>query len=181
MSTRTEPTGVVLDCVVFLQAVANDKGSAARILDLLDEGLITIYVSRATLAEARYVLYRQDLRALIRTLNDKAVDALFERLDRSAVMIKRVPTRFRFLRDPKDEPYINLALASGAEYLISRDRDLLDLMVWDREEGREFQRRFRFLKIVTPKNFSAFLMIPNKIPDQGRDPSGILDDAQHNR
>jgi predicted nucleic acid-binding protein len=70
MSRRTEPTGVVLDCVVFLQAVANDK-AAARIFDLLDEGRITIFVSRATLAEARYVLYRADLRARIQTLNDK--------------------------------------------------------------------------------------------------------------
>jgi hypothetical protein len=25
-------------------------------------------------------------------------------------------------------------------------------MKWEKEEGREFQKRFRFLKIVTPEN-----------------------------
>lgn len=42
-----------------------------------------------------------------------------------------------------------------ADYLVSRDNDLLDLMKWEKEEGREFQKRFRFLKIVTPENFLA--------------------------
>lgn len=34
-----------------------------------------------------------------------------------------------------------------------RDADLLDLMNWGQEEGRAFQQRFRFLKIVTPVEF----------------------------
>jgi len=48
---------------------------------------------------------------------------------------------------------LNLAIEVQADYLISRDRDLLDLMNWNQEAGREFQRRFRFLKIVTPEEF----------------------------
>ncbi|MEK6300763.1 MAG: hypothetical protein AABO41_08590 [Acidobacteriota bacterium] len=42
-----------------------------------------------------------------------------------------------------------------ADYLVSRDNDLLDLMKWEKEEGRRFQKRFRFLKIVTPEEFLA--------------------------
>ena len=42
-----------------------------------------------------------------------------------------------------------------ADYLVSRDNDLLDLMKWEKEDGREFQKRFRFLQIVTPENFLA--------------------------
>jgi predicted nucleic acid-binding protein len=38
-------------------------------------------------------------------------------------------------------------------YLISRDNDLLDLMKWNQEEGCEFQKRFRALRIVTPEGF----------------------------
>ncbi|HEX9001151.1 MAG TPA: hypothetical protein VGB07_14700 [Blastocatellia bacterium] len=48
---------------------------------------------------------------------------------------------------------MNLAIEVEADYLISRDPDLLDLMKWNREEGRAFQRRFRFQKIVTPVQF----------------------------
>jgi predicted nucleic acid-binding protein len=63
------------------------------------------------------------------------------------------PYPFTYLRDPKDEPYINLAIEVSAAYLISRDNDLLDLMKWNQEEGCEFQKRFRALRIVTPEGF----------------------------
>jgi predicted nucleic acid-binding protein len=49
--------------------------------------------------------------------------------------------------------FINLAIKVRADYLVSRDKDLLDLMDWSREAGRDFQKRFRFLKITTPEAF----------------------------
>ena len=42
-----------------------------------------------------------------------------------------------------------------ADYLVSRDNDLLDLMKWEKEAGRKFRQRFRFLKIVNPEIFLA--------------------------
>ena len=155
MSKPADPLGVVVDCMVFVQAAANVKSHAARILDLLDEGKITLYVSKLILAEARYVLNRSDVRASLRNLTDVAVEALFERLKQNTTLIKQVPQRFVYPRDPKDEPYINLAVEMQAHYLVSRDNDLLDLMKWEKEDGREFQKRFRFLQIVTPENFLA--------------------------
>ena len=140
---------------VFVQAAANEKGLGARILDLLDERKITLFVSKLILAEVRYVLGRPDVRASLRKLTDIAVEALFERLAERATLIRQVPKRFVYRRDPKDEPYINLAVAMKADYLVSRDNDLLDLMKWETEEGRKFQKRFRFLKIVTPEAFLA--------------------------
>jgi len=151
--SQPAPPGVVVDCMVFVQAAANLKGPAARILDLLDEGKIKLYVSKLILAEARYVLTRPDVRASLRNLTDIAVEALFERLSQRATLIRQVPKRFVYRRDPKDEPYINLAVATKADYLVSRDNDLLDLMKWEKEEARKFQKRFRFLKIVTPEVF----------------------------
>lgn len=144
MSPPAAPTGVVVDCMVFVQATANEKGPAARILDLLDEGTITLYVSKLILAEAHYVLNRPEVRARLRKLTNVAVEALFERLTQRAPLIRQVPKRFAYRRDPKDEPYINLAVAMKADYLVSRDNDLLDLMKWETEAGREFQQRFAF-------------------------------------
>ena len=94
MSKFADPPGVVVDCMVFVQAAANEKCPAARILDLLDEGKITLYVSKAILAEARYVLNRSDVRASLRKLTDVIVEALFERVEQSATLIKQVPKRF---------------------------------------------------------------------------------------
>jgi uncharacterized protein len=155
MSQPPPPAGVVVDCMVFVQAVANERGPAALILDLVDEGKITLYVSKLILSEARYVLSRPDVRVSLRNITDIAVEALFERLTQRATLIRQVPKRFVYQRDPKDEPYINLGVATKADYLVTRDNDLLDLMKWDTEEGREFQQRFRFLKIVTPEGFLA--------------------------
>jgi predicted nucleic acid-binding protein len=51
----------------------------------------------------------------------------------------------RYPRDPDDEPFINLALVSEARYLVSRDKDLLDLAG---DEG--FQGSYPGLKILDP-------------------------------
>src|SRR5205085_6261028 len=94
MSPAADLPGVVVDCMVFVQAAANEKSPAARILDLLDEGKIRLYVSKVILAEARYVLNRSDVRAKLHKLTDVAVEALIERLDQHATLIKQVPERF---------------------------------------------------------------------------------------
>ncbi len=43
-------------------------------------------------------------------------------------MLTGVPKAVALPRDPKDEPYLDLAIAAKAHYLVSRDLDLLDLM-----------------------------------------------------
>jgi predicted nucleic acid-binding protein len=49
-----------------------------------------------------------------------------------------VPKEFSYRRD-EDEPYINLAVAAGADFIVSRDRDLLDLMTGYTDECKEFR------------------------------------------
>lgn len=68
-------------------------------------------------------------------------------------LFRNVPKRFELPRDPGDEPYVNLAIEAGAQFLVTRDRDLLDLMEWDKEEGRYFRSRFPQLKILDPVSF----------------------------
>jgi predicted nucleic acid-binding protein len=67
-----------------------------------------------------------------------------------SIPISNVPEEFHYERDPEDEPYINLALVTDARYLVSLDRDLLDLMDTTSEEGRDFQRRYPMLRVVKP-------------------------------
>ena len=74
--------------------------------------------------------------------------------------MRNVGKHFTYPRDPDDEPYLNLAIEVSADYLISRDNDLLDLMNWNQEAGRDFQKRFRFLKIVTPEEFLRVMEQP---------------------
>ena len=69
------------------------------------------------------------------------------------MFFRQVRRHYEYARDPHDEAYLNLAIESGADFLITLDNDLLDLMKWEREEGREFQKRFRRLNIVDPVAF----------------------------
>ena len=65
--------------------------------------------------------------------------------------LTKIPNRFAYKRDPKDEKY--LAVEAEAEFIISRDRDLLDLMTGFDDDGNEFRQRFRHLKVVEPLEF----------------------------
>ena len=101
----------------------------------------------------RDVLLRPKTRARFPSVTSEAVEAFLQDLADKASLQESVPSKFTGMRDPKDEPYINLALAAGGAYLVSRDSDLSDLMRWDTEDGRDFQKRFRSLKIVRPETF----------------------------
>jgi predicted nucleic acid-binding protein len=82
---------------------------------------------------------------------------LIKTLQNKANLINPVPQVFVFDRDPKDEPYINLAAAAGADYLVSRDRDMLDLMTGYGIDSKAFRQRFRPLKVVDPEGFLRIL------------------------
>jgi len=150
---RNDKYVVVFDANIFLQALVSEGGPAVRCLEYFDQGKIHIAVSRATLAEVADVLTRSHLRVKYSSLTDERVAQLLGRLRYKGIYVRKAPHRFFYSRDPNDEPYLNLAIEVEADYLISRDNDLLDLMKWEQEEGREFQQRFRFLKIVTPVEF----------------------------
>lgn len=145
------PLGIVCDCMVFLQAVANDNSPAAKIFDLVESGEIRLFVSEQILREAREVMNRPRLRAKLGGLTDERIDAFFLRLEKQAFWLREVPPQFDFRRDPKDAPYVNLAVAADADFIVSRDHDLLDLMSNYDDDSKEFRQRFRPLKVITPE------------------------------
>ncbi|HJZ93551.1 MAG TPA: hypothetical protein VKE40_21925, partial [Gemmataceae bacterium] len=68
-----------------------------------------------------------------------------------------VPAVFSYARDPKDEPYLNLAIATSANYIVSWDNDLRDLMRADNADGQALRALAPALQIVTPPEFLATL------------------------
>jgi predicted nucleic acid-binding protein len=67
--------------MVYLQATANAKSSSARLLDLVDLGQVTLYVSRETLREVRQTLDDPGIRARLIGITDLVIEALFRRAD----------------------------------------------------------------------------------------------------
>lgn len=144
---------VVFDCNVLLQAAARERSVAAKCLNLAESGRIQLCLSREVLAEAEDVLNRPEIRAHFPDLSDEIVGAFLKRLQKLSVLVRPVPKKFSYPRDEEDEPYINLAVAAGADFIISRDRDLLDLMMGHTDECKEFRRRFRPLRVLEPAEF----------------------------
>ncbi len=80
-----------------------------------------------------------------------------------AVLIPTPPPIFILPRDPKDEPYTNLAVAAQAKYLVTwNDRHLTYLMKADTPEGRDFCQKFPFLNILSPPAFLQQLALRNR-------------------
>jgi putative PIN family toxin of toxin-antitoxin system len=151
---KTQPRfGVVLDCNVLLQAAARRTSPAAACLRLAEEGFIRLYLSEEILTEIADVLNRSKVRARFPELTDEIIEGFLDQLRSAAEIVRRVPKRFTYKRDADDEPYINLAVEAGADYLVSRDKDLLDLMTGYTDECKEFRQRFRPLKVIEPVAF----------------------------
>src|SRR5262249_13556760 len=149
ISVQTQ-IGVVFDCNVLLQAAARKNSPSATCLRLAEDGLIRVYVSEEILLEVSEVLNRPKVRMRFPELADDIVEEFLEQLKSTAQTIKHIPKRFSYPRDVDDEPYINLAVEAEADYLVSRDNDLLDLMTGYTEECKDFRRRFRPLKVIEP-------------------------------
>ena len=111
-----------------------------------------LYVSEQTLIEVREIMNRPRLREQLSGLTDERVEAFFRRQERQAYWLREIAHKFDFQRDPKDAPYINLAGVT-AGFIISRDHDLLDLMSKYDDDSKEFRKRFRPLKVITPEAF----------------------------
>jgi putative PIN family toxin of toxin-antitoxin system len=136
----------VFDCMVFFQASARPTGPAARLfIDFVEQRQLTLYVSDAILEEVRDVLGRPAIRAKNPAITDKTVEEFCNRVQQVAQKINQVPASWTLARDPDDEPYLNLAIAVSADYLVTRDNDLLDLM-----QDTAFRARYPTVTIIDP-------------------------------
>jgi len=145
--------GVVFDCNILLQAVARKAGPAGACLRLAEEGFVQLHLSEEILAELSGVLQRPAIRSRYPELTDEIVEDFLEALRSTAEITGDVPQRFSYPRDIDDEPYLNLAIETEANYLVSRDKDLLDLMTSHSDECKEFRQRFRSLTVIEPIAF----------------------------
>jgi putative PIN family toxin of toxin-antitoxin system len=142
--------------MVFLQAVARPGGSAARLMiDFVEPGRLTLFVSDAILAEVQDVLSRPRVRAKNPAITDETVTAFRARIQQVSQRIDPVPASFALPRDPDDEPYLNLAIAAGADYLVTRDNDMLDLM-----QDAAFRSQHPSLRILDPVALLQILNTP---------------------
>lgn len=113
----------VRDTNVLFAARISRSGVPARLVALAREGEYELVVSPLLLAEVGEALARKKA-----GLDRTEVDAYVAELRTGTVVVDDPAEPGRWSRDPDDDYLVGLALASGAEALVSGDRDLLHLI-----------------------------------------------------
>jgi putative PIN family toxin of toxin-antitoxin system len=147
--SRTAPK-VVYDCNVFVQALINLAGPAARCVQKAKDGEVLLFVSPFVLAEVRAIHPKLPPKYGI---TPAQTDQLALAVALLATVVTDVPHVYTHPYDPDDSAYVNLALKADARLIVSRDHHLLMLSDPSRKEGQEFRARFPSLGILDPVAF----------------------------
>jgi len=118
----------VLDTTVLVSAFLRHipGGASFDLLRLADAGAFEFHLSDEILEETAGVLLRAGrLRERYIYTDDQVVEYC-QNLGRLAHVVDDVPV-VQVVRDPNDDMIIGCALAANADYLVSRDNDLLSL------------------------------------------------------
>jgi uncharacterized protein len=146
-------TRAVLDTMIYLQALGSPGGASGAILARALAGVFEVVVSADTLAEVRDVLHRPKVRKNYPHVTDEDVTRFLTAVGAIAEVVPAVPAVFTYPRDPKDEKYLNLAVAASASVIVSRDNDLLDLMNPTNPDGVAFRTAHPTISILDPAAF----------------------------
>jgi putative PIN family toxin of toxin-antitoxin system len=141
-------TTAVFDCVVILQAAANQEGPAGACLAFVEAGQVQLFLSPPILNEARDVFARPETRKRFPKLTDNNVERFLLKLAALATLVHDIPVAMQLPRDPADEPYLNLAIAMKVSFIVTRDPDMLSLM-----EDESFKTTYPTLSIIDPPAF----------------------------
>ena len=125
-----------MDTNVLVTALRSQSGASYRMLSLVDSGKFTLGVSVPLVLEYEAATKRH-LKAVGLGISD--VDAILDYLCRTAEHYKVYYLWRPFLRDPKDDMVLELAVSSNADYIVTYN-------------GADFKGSDQFgIKVVTPK------------------------------
>ena len=154
--SESPPVKAVFDCNVFLQALGNPQGASGRCLQAVWDGRVQLFVDARLLDELSDVAQRPKMLRRFPKLTSR-FHRLMEQIGTVAVIVQDVPDRFTLSRDPDDAHYVNLAIATGAFLVVTRDKDLLDLMREESVESRTLHKSYPEFRILTPPEFLVTL------------------------
>jgi len=114
---------LVLDANIFVSAYFW-HGNPKNILNRIAQKLDTLFISDAVINEVGYVIKKPKFNCSEEESNFIMTD--IKVLGKTVAVSPQHQVK-GVCRDPKDDKYLECAIAAGADYIISGDRDLLDL------------------------------------------------------
>lgn len=134
---------ICIDTNLLIAAVTKPSGASGRIVRAWLDGEIEVVTSEATLREADLVV---GAGWLARMRSRTAVDGLLNDLRTRTVFVDAPPSiRDLHLKDAGDLRMVEAAVAGGANYIVTTDREFLS------------QRGYGSVEFVTPGEFLALL------------------------
>lgn len=135
---------VVLDANVLVSATISPRGAPRRIIDLWREEAFELLISEVILTEIERVLHYPRIAALHK-LSETEITELIALIREESRIVEPIE-RLEISPDETDNRYIECAVAGGADYLVTGDKQhLLPVGV------------FREIPIVSPTTFLALL------------------------
>ena len=134
---------IVLDSVVLVSAFLTE-GLAAELIARCREKA-TLYTAEEIIQEIRRVLLEEDHIRNRYKYTDTDVETFLSRFLESSTTVKALPDIQVIERDPKDNKILACAVIAQANYIVSRDLDLLDLGA------------YQGIQIVSPEDFIHYL------------------------
>ena len=130
---------VVLDTNVLVSAMFW-YGDSDRIIRLAEEKKVEIILSKAILEEFSRVLGYKDIQDKVKDKNLEVRNS-FQKIVELATIIDPEEKVDIIKYDPDDNKFLECAKAGNADYIISKDKHLLNL------------KMFENIQIITPKEF----------------------------
>lgn len=126
MKSKRRPR-VVIDTNILISAALVPQSPPDKLIRLWEKDIFTLLTSREQLEEIRDVAQRKEFQKYS-IFSDRATE-IIAYLERGAQMIVPIPVEDLPLRcrDPKDDFLLACSLSGNAEYLVTGDKDLLEL------------------------------------------------------
>ena len=113
---------IVIDTNILLSGIFFEKGNEAETLRHVLEERVRLQESLETLEELREALHRPKFQLSL--LEALAIFQLI--LSRSEIILNALEAEVK-CRDPDDQKFLDCAHTARADYLVTGDRDLLDI------------------------------------------------------
>ena len=127
---------VVLDTNIFISGIFW-KGSSNRVINNWREGKFILVTSLEAVSEIIKILKDFKIK-----LSDEMIKEWVDLIVRNSMIVEPKEKIVIVKDDPKDDIFIETAVAGNADYIVSQDNHLLKL------------KEFRKIKIITPEEFN---------------------------
>ena len=123
---------IVLDTNVIIDGIKDEYSYEKQIIDAVRKGEIEAYANHQTVQENKLIMRR----LIDNPEYEKEINDLLSQIN---PVINR--HQISIVRDPEDNKILESAVEAGAEYLVTRDNDLLSL------------EKYKGVQIVNPSQF----------------------------